>query len=102
MSRIYLGILCGLIFGGLDTALMIPLTFPDKRAAILGAFIARFGLGFVICNIRLPWSGWAIGLVLGILLSLPDAIITKAMAPILGTGALGGLIIGWIAGRFGH
>ena len=31
-----------------------------------------------------------------------DAIITKAAAPILGTGALGGLIIGWIAGRFGH
>ncbi len=102
MARIYLGVLCGLIFGSLDAAMMIPLTFPDKRAAMLGAFIARFALGFVICNIRLPWPGWAIGLVLGILLSLPDAIITKATAPILISGAVGGVIIGWIAGRYGR
>jgi hypothetical protein len=102
MSRISLGVLCGLVFGGLDTALMIPLSFPDKRTAMLGAFIARFGLGFVICNIRLPWPGWVVGLLLGILLSLPDAIITKATVPILASGAVGGLIIGWIAARFGR
>jgi len=102
MSRVYLGVLCGLAFGGLDTALMIPLSFPDKRAAMLGAFIARFGLGFVICNIRLPWPSWAVGLLLGILLSLPDGIITKAVAPILGSGAIGGLVIGWVAGRYGR
>jgi hypothetical protein len=102
MSRIPLGILCGLIFGGVDAAMMIPLAFPDKRAALLGAFIARFALGFVICNIRLPWPGWAVGLFLGILLSLPDAIITKAMAPILASGAIGGLIIGWIAAKYGR
>jgi hypothetical protein len=101
MSRIWLGVFSGLIFGGVDVALMIPLSFPDKRAAMLGAFIARFALGFVICNIRLPWPGWAAGLFLGLLLSLPDAIITKATAPILASGALGGLIIGWIAARYG-
>ena len=94
MSRIYLGVICGLVFGGLDAAMMIPLSFPDKRAALLGAFIARFGLGFVICNVKLPWPGWIVGLLLGILLSLPDAIITKAMVPILVSGAIGGLIIG--------
>jgi hypothetical protein len=99
MSRISLGVLCGLAFGALDTALMIPLSFADKRSAMLGAFIARFGLGFVICNIRLPWPGWATGLILGLLLSLPDAIITKALAPILASGAVGGLLIGWIASR---
>ncbi len=102
MSRISLGILCGLIFGSVDVGLMIPMSFPDKRAAMLGAFIARFALGFVICNIRLPWPGWVAGLFLGILLSLPDAIITKAMAPIIGSGAVGGLIVGWIAERFGR
>src|SRR5579862_2261341 len=102
MQRLYLGILCGLVFGRLDTAMMIPLSFPDKRAAMLGAFIARFALGFVICNIRLPWPGWAVGLLLGILLSLPDAIITKATAPILISGAIGGLIIGWIAAKYGR
>ena len=102
MSRISLGVLCGVIFGGVDVAIMIPMTFPDKRAAMLGAFIARFAIGFVVCNIRLPWPGWAAGLFIGILLSLPDAIITKAAAPILGTGALGGLIIGWVGGKFGR
>jgi hypothetical protein len=35
-----------------------------------------------------------IGLVFGLLLSLPSAIITKAYAPILIIGALGGFIIG--------
>lgn len=102
MSKISLGILSGLIFGAVDVALMIPISFPDKRAAMLGAFIARFGLGFVICNISLPWPGWVVGLFLGILLSLPDAIITKAAAPILASGAIGGLVIGWIAGRVGR
>ncbi|HEY0564136.1 MAG TPA: hypothetical protein VGC88_01055 [Terriglobales bacterium] len=101
MSRIHLGIICGLIFGGLDVALMIPLSFPDKRAAMLAAFISRFGLGFVICNVKLPWSGWVVGLILGLLLSLPDGIITKAMAPILASGAIGGLLIGIIAAKFG-
>ncbi len=102
MTRIPLGILCGLIFGAVDAGMMIPLSFPDKGAAILGAFIARFALGFVICNIRLPWPGWAVGLFLGILLSLPDAIITKAMVPILASGAVGGLIIGWVADKYGR
>jgi hypothetical protein len=102
MDRIYLGVLCGLVFGSIDTALMIPMTFPDKRAAMMGAFIARFALGFVICNIRLPWPGWAVGLAMGILLSLPDAIITKAMVPIIASGAVGGTIIGWIAGKYGR
>jgi hypothetical protein len=102
MSRILLGVICGLAFGGLDVAIMIPMSFPDKRAAMLGAFIARFAIGFVICTIRLPWPSWAMGLFIGILLSLPDAIITRAAAPILSTGAIGGLIIGWVAGKFGR
>ena len=66
MSRISLGVICGLIFGGKDAAFMIPLSFPDKRAAMLGAFLARLGLGFVICNVRLPWPGWSVGLFLGL------------------------------------
>ncbi len=102
MQRLYLGIICGLAFGGIDTAMMIPLSFPDKRAAMLGAFIARFALGFVICNIQLPWPGWTVGLILGILLSLPDAIITKATVPILASGAVGGTLVGWIASKYGR
>jgi hypothetical protein len=44
---------------------------------------------------------WAQGLIFGILLSLPDAIITKAFAPILILGAVGGVIIGLIVGKWG-
>ena len=43
-----------------------------------------------------------VGLLFGLLLSIPDAIITKSYAPIMGMGALGGAIIGFIVGRFGN
>jgi len=43
-----------------------------------------------------------VGLFFGLLLSIPDAIITKAYAPIIGLGAVGGTIIGVIIGRFGR
>ena len=101
MSRILLGAICGLVFGAIDVGLMLPMSFPDKRAAITAAFIARFGIGFVIGAARLPWPGWAVGLFFGLLLSLPDAIITKSYAPILIGGVVGGTIIGIIVGRFG-
>ena len=81
---------------------MLPMTFPDKRAAITAAFIARFGIGFAIGAARLPWPGWLVGLVFGLLLSIPDAIITKAYAPIIGMGAIGGIVIGFLVARFGH
>ena len=101
MSRIILGAICGLIYGALSAALMISLSFPDKRAALLGAFLNRFAIGFVIGAARLPVPSWAQGLVFGFLLSLPEAIITKAFAPILILGAVGGTIIGIIVGKWG-
>ena len=102
MTRLKVGIVAGVIYGALSAASMIPLQFPDKRAALLGAFINRFSIGFVIGAVALPWPGWASGLVIGILLSLADAIITKAYAPIIVLGAIGGAIIGWVVQRFGR
>jgi len=102
MSRTLLGIICGLVFGAIDIAIMLPMSFPDKKAAMTAAFIARFGIGFAIGAARLPWPSWAVGLCFGLLLSIPDAIITKAYAPIIGMGALGGVIVGVIIGRFGQ
>ncbi|PYY06656.1 MAG: hypothetical protein DMG69_22680 [Acidobacteria bacterium] len=102
MSRVILGVICGLVFGALDVAIMLPMTFSDKRAAITAAFIARFAIGFVIGAARLPWPGWVVGLTFGLLLSIPDAIITKAYTPIVGMGAIGGAIIGVVVGRFGR
>jgi hypothetical protein len=97
-----LGTLCGLVYGAASAASMLPLSFPDKRAALAGAFVNRFSIGFVIGIAKTPWPGWASGLILGFLLSLPDAIITKAWAPILGFGIVGGALIGWIVGKWGQ
>jgi hypothetical protein len=101
MSRLLLGAISGVIYGALSAASMLPLSFTNKTAALTGAFLNRFAIGFVIGAARLPLPDWATGLVFGILLSLPDAIITKAYAPILILGALGGLIIGLIVGKWG-
>jgi len=100
MNPVVFGVLAGLVFGAVDVALMLPMEFPDKKTALLGAFASRFAIGFLIPLVKMPIPAWAIGAVVGLLISLPDAIITKAYAPILGSGLLGGLVIGWAAGRF--
>ena len=99
MNRIQLGLLLGLGIGIVDVMLMLPLSFPDKRAALLGAFSARFALGFFAATIRLPMPPVAAGVLVGLLTSLPDAIITKAYAPIMITGLIFGAIAGWIVSR---
>ena len=95
MSKVLLGLLAWHCFGALDVALMLPMPFPDKTTALLGAFTSRFAIGFVIGCVQLPgWPGWLVGLVFGLLISLPDAIITHKYVPILVLGGIGGLIIG--------
>jgi hypothetical protein len=100
MTRIGLGVLLGLSIGIIDVLLMVPLSFPDKRAALLGAFCARFALGFFAATVRLPWSPVATGILVGVLTSLPDAIITKAYVPIMATGVVFGALAGWTVGRW--
>lgn len=90
MSYPLRGVLAGLAFGSIAAGMMLPMEFQDKPAALLGAFLNRFGVGLVIGCARLPWPGWAVGLFFGLLLSLPDAMITKAYAPILVLGCAGG------------
>lgn len=102
MSRITLGIVCGIAFGLLDAALMLPMSFPDKRVAITGAFLDRFAIGFLICVTDLPLPRWATGLIVALLVSLPSAVVTKAYAPVLGIGAIGGIVTGIIRAKFGH
>jgi hypothetical protein len=108
MPRLWLGLLAGLIYGALSAASMLPMEFPDKRSALTGAFLSRFAIGLLIGAVigspqieRLGAPAWLIGLVVGLLVSAPDAVVTKAYAPILGVGAIGGAIIGWIVRRWG-
>ena len=101
MPKIMLGIICGIVFGVVSVATMIPLKFEDRKAALAGAFVSRFGIGFVIGATNLPLPTWVSGLIFGLLLSLPDAIITKAWIPIMGLGIVGGILCGLAIGAFG-
>jgi len=99
MKRIRFGLIAGLVFGLLDIIPMFTMEFDDKPAAIIGAFINRLAIGILIPAVQWPISGWVRGLMIGLLLSVPDALITKAYGPILGTGLVGGLIIGGLWSR---
>jgi hypothetical protein len=101
MNRAWLGALLGVIVGVADVLLMLPLQFPDRTAALLGAFCSRFALGFFAATIRLPLPPIWTGIVVGLLTSAPDAVITKTYAPILGTGVLFGAACGWAVRRWG-
>lgn len=99
MDKIILGAICGLIFGIIDILLMIPLKYENnqkRNEAMSAAFLERFMIGFLISNVEFGIHPALTGLLLGISLSAPSAIITRAYAPIIAIGAIGGLIIGLI------
>jgi hypothetical protein len=96
MPRATLGVILGLSIGIADVLLMLPLSFPDKRTALLAAFCSRFSLGFFAATINLRLSPIAAGILVGLLTSIPDAIVTKAYAPILVTGVIFGAVAGWV------
>lgn len=79
---------------------MLPLSFVDKPAALMGAFLSRFAIGFLIPLCTMPLRGYAKGALVGLLISLPDAVITKSYVPIIGIGVIGGAVIGWLASRY--
>jgi len=101
MYSTMLGLICGLSFGLFSTLIMIPMNFETKRKkyeALSSAFIERFIIGFLIPNVSLGLNPIFVGAILGFSLSLPSAIITRAYAPIIIIGTLGGIIIGYITG----
>ena len=100
MNPVVFGLIAGVVFGLADMALMLPMDFPDKKVALLGAFLSRFAIGFLTPLVQLPMPSWATGALVGLLISLPDAVITKAYVPVIVTGVIGGAAIGWAAGRW--
>ena len=101
MSRVLLGIICGVLFGVVSVGMMLPLKFEDRKTAMAGSFANRFAIGFVIGAASLPLAGWLNGLLFGLLLSLPEAIITRSWIPILVIGAIGGVVIGSVISTWG-
>ena len=99
MPRVKTGFIAGFVFGIIDIIPMMFMNLPDRNTAMAGAFLSRFAIGFLIPNTTLPLPGWATGLLVALLISLPDAIITGSYAPILGFGIVGGIIIGFVVNR---
>lgn len=103
LDAISLGLICGLVFGLISSLIMVPMEFDSKREkfeAISSSFVDRFMIGLIIPNATFGLDPLISGLVLGIGLSLPSAIITRAYAPIMVIGAVGGLIIGFVTKSF--
>lgn len=99
MNKVVFGLICGLAFGIIDVLVMIPLKFEDNRKrneAMIGAFLERFMLGFLIPNCNLGINPIITGALLGIGLSVPTSVITRAYIPINAIGLVGGIIIGII------
>jgi hypothetical protein len=100
MNPLLLGLLVGLTAGIADVLLMLPMSFPDKTTALLGAFFSRFAIGFIAVNVKLPFHPALTGALVGLLISIPDAIITKTYVPILITGLIFGALAGWAGHRW--
>jgi hypothetical protein len=98
MNSLLLPLFYGFGFGAMAVVLMLPISFPDKRTALLAAFASRFAIGFLVPLVALPFPVIAKGAVVGLLISLPDAIVTKAYAPIIGIGVIGGALVGFLSG----
>ena len=99
MDVVSLGLICGLVFGLFSSLIMVPMKFDsrhEKYEAISSAFVDRFMIGLIVPNATFGLDPMISGLIIGIGLSLPSAIITRAYAPIMVIGAVGGLIIGFI------
>jgi hypothetical protein len=93
MNRIFLGLLLGVAWGSADALLTIRHgNLP--REALLQAFSSRFALGFLGANVKLPWHPVWTGILVGILVSLPDAFGLRNYGGILGTGVLFGALTG--------
>lgn len=97
MTNITKGVIAGAIFGVVSIVPMFFMSFADKATAMTASFISRFAIGFIIFNMDLPLPRWAKGGLIGLILSLPDALVTKQYGPILGLGLVGGVICGFFS-----
>ena len=92
-------LIAGLVFATVAAGSMLKISFPsprEKREAIAATLVDRFLVGFVIGPVAagLDVNGILIGVLLGLGLSIPAALIARAYVPILLTGMVGGLGVG--------
>jgi hypothetical protein len=94
MTNILKGVIAGTIFG---IASLIPMAFlkiENKGKAMTASFLNRFAIGFIIFNMDIGMAPWLKGGLVGLVLSLPAAIISGKYPPIIVLGVAGGIICG--------
>jgi hypothetical protein len=100
MPAFHLGIVSGLVCGALS-ALVVFFLPGDKRISPAGAFFLALAIAVSLGFGDRGRLGWGPGIVIGLLISLPAAILSKAYAKVLALGVANGTLIGWLLGRFG-
>lgn len=100
MDPILLGLICGVVFAAFEGVLVVLGRWPRPHEAF-GVLIAsaanRFATGLVIPNVDIGLTLWASGLVIGLLLALPIAAVSRRTVGPLGLGAVGGMTIAALA-----
>jgi hypothetical protein len=96
MNRMLLGAILGVALGVTDVLLTLR-HGSQPTTALLQAFTSRFALGFLGANVTLPFHPIVSGILVGILVSLPDAFGLKAYAGIIGSGIVFGALVGLAA-----
>lgn len=94
MSNILNGVIAGTILGIVSLVPMYFIKIDHKRRAMISSFINRFAIGFVIFNMELGISELIKGGLVGLIMSLPAAILSGKYVPILVPGIVGGIISG--------
>ena len=97
MNNMIKGVIAGIIFGIVSIIPMFFTTFENTTRAMTASFMSRFAIGFIIFNMELPIPKWLKSGLGGLVLSVPDAIVTLQYVPILGLGLIGGIVCGLFA-----
>jgi hypothetical protein len=102
MNRLVLGILCGVVFGLIDVLMTVFGKHPDvSRNMLLQAFSSRFAVGILAATVTLPLHPILAGAIVGLLISLPDALGLNSYVGVLGTGLLFGGLTAWAVKMWG-
>jgi hypothetical protein len=102
MNRLWIGVLCGVVFGLVDVLMTVFGTHPDlTRTMLLQAFSSRFAIGVLAATVTLPLHPVLAGAIVGLLISLPDAFGLYSYVGVLGTGLLFGALTAWATKMWG-
>jgi len=102
MNRLWIGVLCGVVFGIVDVLMTVFGKHLDMtRTMLLQAFSSRFAIGVLAATVTLPVHPILAGAIVGVLISLPDAFGLHSYAGVLGTGLLFGALTAWTARKWG-